>query len=268
LAATHRKRTIAFRTHPAGLGSRENENRRMDGATMISEKAFAQHYTSTWRLLAPATDLFVRKINLGLYEREFPVFESSVAPRRRGFINEIAFNVYCTRLLSHRKEEAEAFDEAIVLARAKVAGLKSMKDDDLISLDQAELSDCREQVRRLQSFFAAAARGNAIENAPKFRGAGLIDSCEGDLFFNKTLFEIKAGLRNFRAIDIKQMLIYATLNQLEGARDLITLGLFNPRMGISFQDTLDNVCLEVSGCKAAELLPEIGRVICSGDISR
>jgi hypothetical protein len=72
----------------------------------------------------------------------------------------------------------------------------------------------------------------------------------------------------FRAVDIKQLLTYAALNFASAQRKLTRIGLFNPRMGISFSASLDEISLETSGCPSAELLPEIVRVISSGDTSR
>ena len=95
----------------------------------------------------------------------------------------------------------------------------------------------------------------------------MISSCEGDVFFESTLFEVKAGQRTFRAVDLKQLLTYAALNNSAQMPPIVSLGLFNPRMGISFCSEIDSICLEISGCTAAELLPEIIRVVSSGDLS-
>jgi len=237
---------------------------------MTSETAFAQHHTSTWRLLAPALDLFIRKINLQLYDREFPVLNSDVASNRRGFINEIAFSVYCAAPSSERakKSASEAFQRAVKDAREKISRLEAIPADTIASPTSIEITDCTEQGRRLRHFFAYTSKGEKIEVRPRFPGAGIIGTCEGDIYFNSTLFEVKAGQRTFRAVDLKQLLTYAALNNSARSRSLNRLGLFNPRMGISFSATLDSICLEISGCPAAELLPEITRVISSGDLSR
>jgi hypothetical protein len=231
---------------------------------MISETAFSQHYSSTWRLLAPAIDLYVRKINFRLYEREFAVSTSETLPKRRGFINEIAFTLFCSFITGRETDIAGA----TAIAKKKIAELKTNVPPDLSSLSELETTDCREQFDRLQLFFRRVAVNSNIEVFPLFSGAGIINTCEGDLFFGETLFEVKAGQRMFRAVDIKQLLTYAALNHASAQRKLTKAGLFNPRMGISFSASLDEVSLETSGCHAAELLPEIIRVISSGDVSR
>lgn len=238
---------------------------------MISETTFAQDHTSTWRLLAPTMDLFVRKINLELYEREFRIMNSEVMPARRGLINEIAFEYF--RNLPVGEGDVQwsqvELDYAVYEARKKISLLEAIEIELIALPTELELTDCAEQIRRLRFFFEPATqKAGGIEFRPRFPGAGIIAGCEGDIYFERTLFEIKAGHRPFKSVDLKQLLTYATLNYAAGSRPLDRLGLFNPRMGTSFTATLDTVSFEVSGCPAVELLTEIIRVISGGDISR
>jgi hypothetical protein len=237
---------------------------------MTSETSFAQYHTSTWRLLAPTIDLYIRKVNLQLYEREFPILNSNVAPERRGFINEIAFNAFCAIFggVRNQKLSGKILESATEEARIKISMLESVQPNTIAGPNDIEIEDCTEQVKRLCIFIASESKNQKVEIRPKFPGAGIIGACEGDIYFNSSLFEIKAGQRKFRAVDLKQLLTYAALNNSARLRPLSQLGLFNPRMGTSFSATLDDICLEISGCTAAELLPEITRVISSGDISR
>jgi hypothetical protein len=251
------------------MGLRKIPVTNLDNSTMISETTFSENYTSTWRMLAPAMDIFVRKMNLELYEREYPILNSSVSPTRRGFVNEIAFNVFC-----HSQEQdvqhswtQDVLARAIHEAQNKLSRLKQPTPETQPP-DGIELLDCAEQLRRFRSFFLRSARSAELKIHPRYPGAGIIDSCEGDIQFDRTLFEVKAGHRTFRSVDIKQLLTYSALNNAAGLQPLERVGLFNPRMGISFTSTLDSICLEVSGCPAAELLHEIIRVVSGGDISR
>ena len=131
-----------------------------------------------------------------------------------------------------------------------------------------ELADCGEQVWRLKLFFSRFRRFGAIEFFPSFPGCGFIDASIGDIFVHEHLFEIKAGDRRFLSVDLKQLITYAALNSLERTREIKYLGLFNPRVGISYTVPLEQLCQEISGTSASELLGEIVRVISSGDISR
>ncbi len=237
---------------------------------MTSETSFAQYHTSTWRLLSPAMDLYIRKINLHLYQREFPILKSDISSGRRGLINEIAFIAYCTSPAKARLRKLTDYVLSYASRKAseRISLLEDIPLESIATPNESEIDDLTEQVRRLRLFFSRTSEGHPIEINPQFPGAGIIGSCEGDIYFNSTLFEVKAGQRMFRSVDLKQLLTYGALNNASRLRPLNHLGLFNPRMGVSFIAALDDICLEISGCMAAELLPEITRVISSGDISR
>jgi hypothetical protein len=82
------------------------------------------------------------------------------------------------------------------------------------------------------------------------------------------IFEIKAGDRNVRSVDLRQLLVYSALNYADQKRQIQRIGLFNPRVGTHFSATLDEFCAEISGRPTIELLSEIVQVFSSGDISR
>jgi hypothetical protein len=212
-------------------------------------------------------EVFVRKINLQLYEREFPLMASNVHPSRRGFINEIAFQFLVeTGVTPFITREAE--DRAISTARELIRSIEESRPSDTSPPNSEEMLDAKEQLRRLRIFFQIQSKGAALELSPTFAGCGFIDTCNGDIFFGNTLFEVKAGDRNFRSIDLRQILTYAALNYAQSKRAINYVGLFNPRMGISFSIGIDELCLEVSGHPASHTLSEIIRVISSGEISR
>jgi hypothetical protein len=85
------------------------------------------------------------------------------------------------------------------------------------------------------------------------------------LIASNVLYEVKAGDRFFRSIDIRQLILYSTLS---GSFKIERLGLFNPRIGISATIPMDDLCFEISGKNSAELFSEIAAVVSSGDVSR
>lgn len=235
---------------------------------MTSETSFAEQHTSTWRMLTPTIDIYIRRINLELYERQFPPLQSEVRPDRRGFVNEVAFNIFCEepRTIPLNKWADSSFTKAVAEAKLQIAALGESTIYYSPTFD--EIDDIQQQVYRYRSFFYKLSNGGQLELRPHFRGSGIIDSCDGDIYVSGILLEIKAGQRTFRAVDLKQLLTYAALNISEPARPIHRLGLFNPRMGVSFISTLSDVCYQVSGSTASELLQEIIQVISSGDLSR
>lgn len=200
----------------------------------------------------------------------FAPMNHATAPSRRGFINEIAFQIFLNALSRQVDSPATQDNEARCISKARhlILGLERAEVADMPDPDEEEMDDAREQIRRLRLFFQEVSRGRVVETKPKFSGCGIIDSCEGDVYFEGELFEIKAGDRNVRSVDLRQLLVYSALNYAEQKRQIQRIGLFNPRVGTHFSSTLDEFCAEISGRPTIELLSEIIQVFSSGDISR
>ena len=243
---------------------------------MISETAFAAHYTSIWKILAPTSEIFVRKINSHLYERIFPAKTSLVTANRRALINEAAFTLFVhfvskinkSRKPPKRKLTGEEIDECFVTARRFIARLDKAGINEIADLDFIEREEALEQTSRLVTFFLDVLGKKPISCYPHFNGCGILDSCNGDIIVGNTLYEVKAGERKFRSLDVRQLLIYAALNSESGENDIQNLGLFNPRIGVSVEVSLNELCFEVSGRAPSDLLADIVQAISSGEMSR
>jgi hypothetical protein len=242
--------------------------------TLISGSTFCKLYSSFWREVAPTTDLFIRRLNLGQYERDFPEIEAPTAPSRRGFINEVAFELFCRSIRRNERwpsvrpstEQANsaAHDvQSSVSRRERERG--SEFDTQLLS---EEIADIAEQHDRLMRVFTFYYLGATILPEPNFRGCGIVDTCIGDLLVATTLFEVKAGDRFFRSIDVRQLMTYAALNHVSHQYEIKKAGLFNPRVGIRVEIDLEELCFEISGKKSVELLTEISLALSSGEVSR
>jgi hypothetical protein len=236
----------------------------MECANLTSETNFSRHNASTWHALTPMMELYVRRINIELIDRTFAPIISATLPSRRGFINEVAFQIFANSHLP--KDNSEAF--CVLEAKKTIERLDRVNAQSIPDPDVSEMADVREQIRRLRFFFESARFGRPLEVKPKFSGCGIIGSCEGDVYFENQLFEIKAGDRNVRSVDIRQVLVYCALNYASRQRMITSVGLFNPRVGTHFSTSLEELCNEVSGRSATEMLAELVRIFSSGDISR
>jgi hypothetical protein len=136
------------------------------------------------------------------------------------------------------------------------------------ALATEELLDIEEQHSRLLRMFSFGRPADGLLTEPIFPGCGIVDTCKGDLIVSDTLFEVKAGDRKFRSVDIRQLITYATLNQIAKRFRIDRIGLFNPRIGISVTIPVDDLCFEISGKRSDELFSQIASVISSGEISR
>lgn len=235
---------------------------------MIGATRFSGAYGSFWRDVTPTMDLFVRKINLDLYNRVEPPADYQVEPKRSALVAEAAFALFDLqsrhegdRALFFQRFTEQATDEA--RRRLALLSAENIGDD----LNPDELNATQELFRRLSSFFIDI-QGRELVLKPYFPGCGFVDQSEGDIIYGDTLFEIKSVDRNFRSVDIKQLITYAALNHKSRSYHFREIGIFNPRMGTEFRMGLDDVCMEVAGISSIELLEIIAYSIASGEVSR
>lgn len=235
---------------------------------MIGATRFAGAYGSFWRNMTPTIDLLVRKINIELYERVDVPCDYDVEPSRSAIVAETAFALF----YEHSRDDGNGggfferfMAQATAEARRRLARLNAVNIED--DLNPGELTAVQELFRRLNSYFAIGGREQIVVR-PDFPGCGFVDRSEGDVIFDSALYEIKAVDRNFRSIDIKQLITYAALNHKSGSYQFRDIGLFNPRRGTEFRMSLDDVCIEISGVSAIELLEMIAYAIASGEVSR
>lgn len=136
------------------------------------------------------------------------------------------------------------------------------------NLTPAEIEDACEQHDRMMRVFTVNVSIDDVVPEPVFAGCGFIDTCRGDVLVETTLFEVKAGDRLFRSVDVRQLVTYAALNLASRQHEIRQVGLFNPRVGIRATVDIDELCFEVSGKDAITLLTEIVVAISSGETSR
>jgi hypothetical protein len=192
---------------------------------------------------------------------------------RRAFINEIGFTLFYNSV--HDKKTGfvhnpspDELTKATEAARDVISRINDDRADCANDPNEDEVGDATEQYKRLWRELTYRTSIDGVIVRPKFFGCGIIDACYGDAIVGGTLFEVKAGERGFRSIDIRQLLTYAALNHISRGYEIRCVGLINPRTGISFEMNLDDVCFEVSGMGAPDMLSKVVQVISSGDISR
>ncbi|TRL33057.1 hypothetical protein FM996_11265 [Methylosinus sporium] len=237
---------------------------------MISEVAFARDFSAFWRTVTPTLEGFIRRMNRGLYDRDDVPMQTMTAANRRAYVNEVAFETFCVVSLRGQHAEVAQTAEATIAAAAdtvKRSASSIPSDGDYEDeFNSAEIQDIKEQVRRLTKRLVTP--GSHRLYKPEFRGCGIIDTCRGDALVGNTLFEVKAGDRSFRSIDVRQLLTYLALNFVSGQYGIRFGGLVNPRIGVSFEVEVEELCFEVSGRDASGLLSDISYAISSGEISR
>jgi hypothetical protein len=84
-----------------------------------------------------------------------------------------------------------------------------------------------------------------------------LSSCNGDALWSTTIYEIKAGDRSFRSTDVRQLLIYCALGFAAKLYELDRICLVNPRHGVYFSESLNDLCAALAGRPPTEVLSDI-----------
>lgn len=221
---------------------------------MISEHQFAAHYQSTWHAIAPLSDGFWTFENKLVDRVQVPLV--AVAPKgMRAIINEAAFRAFCDLHPKQRSIGNEAIAQAIEANLADaIEYIRRFSNAPPVELHEVD-AECREEslllASRLLSYFES---NSTTIIRPTFRGCGLLSACEGDLIDGDCLYEIKAGDRQFRLLDLRQLLTYSALAYASESLTFSQIGLFNPRTGLAWRRTLEDVCRSISGLHPSDTL--------------
>ena len=237
---------------------------------MISETYFASKYTSFWKDLLPGKNKYIRYVvNNDIEAIESPL-ESIDVPSSRGFINYIAFKLSIKSLtkeidyseLEKLEQNSTLFENVFTEAKSFLENFEDTQDI-TYDITEEEVPLIKEMAKRIhRKYITKIERGYIFFPEPSFQGCGIINSANGDLIVGNVLIEIKAGKRKFSINDIKQILVYATLNSLDNNYGtLSSFELYNPREGTSFYDSFTNLCHEVACASPQEIYSEIKRHI-------
>ena len=235
---------------------------------MISEHQFATHYASAWHAVTPLADGFWTVENL-LVDRISPPLVPKAPKGMRAVVNETAFRAFCS-LHSKPKPVARgdvlaAVDESLAESMIYVGRFSSAPPLATADFDD----DCRKEagnlVLRLLHFFRGS---EATTLRPRFSGCGLLSECEGDVIEGACLYEIKAGDRAFRVLDLRQLLTYTALAYAKGTLPFKDIGLFNPRTGVAWRKSLEDVSHSLSGLRLSDTLSALVEQFSSASASR
>ncbi|ELT0932019.1 hypothetical protein ACX928_16235 [Enterobacter roggenkampii] len=230
---------------------------------MISELTFSRKFTSFWNQLLPNANNFIRIINGSLIEDVYPPLDESANRANNVFVNECAFNLYKAiqngsidrNILSVPGLFHSADFQTIFEQTKEYLKRFSYGSNFKLPLSMIEYNTIREMAK---SIFSRYGEINQVEVSPNFDGCGVINNSYGDICYSNILVEIKSGDRKFSVYDLRQILIYFTLNfYSKNKRGITSFELFNPRMGIIYSDSIVNLCKELAFIQAEELYFEI-----------
>lgn len=228
---------------------------------MISETHFASAYTAFWDQLLPMGARLVRHINLSR-ERWCEPMMSSVPADRRALVNEAGFRLLRARSRNGHilaQNEVSPDEELGICESARVflEGLRRTSSGPLLGLTGEELQEAKQLAQRLSDYIDVCESGHPVLVSPSFQGCGILQACSADLFVEPTLYEIKAGDRDFRLVDVRQLLVYCALGLYSDSLRIIDVGLLNPRLGVYFRLDLDSLVRAASGRSVVETTNDI-----------
>lgn len=224
---------------------------------MTSETKFSTGFTSVWREVTPLSDGYWGVENM-LTRRVAAPIPNRAPSDLRGAVNELAFIAFekladgKTRV--PREEVYATLKHSIPVVISYINRISPSEKLIEESIDDICLREAALMTLRLLTFFPAGAKRHL---RPKFRGCGIINACEGDVIASDHLYEVKAGDRPFRVSDLRQLLTYSALAYAANELRFTRLGLFNPRTGMAWSKSLDEVCISISGLRANDVLPKL-----------
>lgn len=219
---------------------------------MISAEDLAARHTSFWHATTPLLDGMVRTLNTHPRRYATPM-QSDRWSHRRAYIAEVAFANFRLARIPRSVPQTQVDREA----RDRVAALVGRESASLGLLTNAERHEVLQLTDRLESFVRRRARRQRVEVDPEFPGCGVVGPALGDVLLCGVLYEVKAVARTFRAIDIRQLLVYGALDFARPERRVARVGLVNPLQGMWEEWDLDNLCLAVAGLPASEVFRRV-----------
>lgn len=176
---------------------------------MITERRFAASHHGFWHELLPMGERYLRVLNENR-TRYIEAFAPRTAPQLNGVVNEVAFRLFarCSRdKISLRSVASGIVDEEESAARAFIEAFRQHGRGPLPPLTEHGRDDAIDLARRIEQFFEGVAPSD-LTLQPHFQGCGWLSECDGDAFGNGVLYEVKAGDRSFRMLDVRQVLTY------------------------------------------------------------
>lgn len=232
---------------------------------MITEKTFATNFGGFWQELLPMLEQYIRLSNLRA-ERFAPPMKSDLDPASRGLVNELGFRIFAA-MPQHGKSASELPEDIVQscvdAALRHIRTMRQFSRRPVPPPTPAHLQEARHLAAILGTFFFGERHYSEVIIAPTFRGCGWLESCDGDVLGSETLFEVKAGDRGFRGVDVRQVLAYCALNFADKQHSIGRVCLVNPRLGRWFEEDVDALCREAGGASAVEVLSDIVEYVSS-----
>jgi hypothetical protein len=195
----------------------------------------------------PRSEQMMRLLNAS-QKSVLPVFAGPSNAENRGFVNEAATRLAHSAIICNCSVAALSDDRrrcalnAAIQFIARFRSGQSYNPADLKACDFDESNMIAERI--LEMFQLVGLSPNMFVRVP---GAGIVDSCDVDAIDGDVVIEIKAGNRNCRSEDIRQVLVYSALLELSCQISRVrAVEVLNPRLGWHVSSDVESL-LEMAG---------------------
>lgn len=195
-------------------------------------------------------------INSGMQHRTSLPIETIEAPERRALVNVVASLLFAdnTDSASAELKKPDYVEDLLHRALTELGPLSRFPVF-AEPLSTGELDSAALLSAALRKRFPDRSQ---LLVSPEFSGCGIVNTAKGDLVYQGTLFEVKAGDRNFVVTDLRQLVTYAALGFSEKQRvEFPRVGLFNPRRGVEWSADLEEFAGDLAGTTILEILYEV-----------
>ncbi|MBI5549977.1 MAG: hypothetical protein HY911_00615 [Desulfobacterales bacterium] len=231
---------------------------------MISERTFARSFPAFWSDLLPLlTPRFVHLINVGFCHNLKNESDSSILPIKKSIatrdpavVSEFAFIL--SKLSLEKKIDIDGLaaikeltDQAEYMAYEIVEKYEGGEISLSLPLLQEEKEEGIALARNYQIFLNQYCKDQPIEFGPIIQGSGFLSKCRADISVGKTLFEVKTVDRNLAGKDIRQLIVYLSLQSATGNSRWERAGFFNPRKSIFHEFSVHEIIQQMAGGRSA-----------------
>jgi hypothetical protein len=233
----------------------------MENSGLISEHQLATNYPTLWSAVTPLSDGYWAIQNKMIERRITPPLKGISEKSMRGVINEVAFQAFSElqpkiETVIDREQTIACIENNLDNVIEYINRLNQKKNIFRKNFDTHCMREAAILTFRHLHFFPP---GSKIFLRPHFKGCGDIAECYGDVVAGDCLYEIKAGDRNFRISDLRQLLIYSALSYANKSWKFSRIGLVNPRTGHYWVKTIEQVCIAIAGQTAIDTLENLIR---------
>lgn len=203
---------------------------------MISERQCIRIFPQFWREAFPnlndhINEVFHRSSTPSEFITEWSVpISPSSGPEWNDLIAELAFTAFSRGInVPNRGETQFDITEDDISAAIMKMGLIRGKELERRLLTTEILHDAEAIRAKIHAYFAQY----HVTVHPKLRGFGVLAALYPDVIVDQTIYEVKASKFNFKREDLKQLLVYYLLSQINSL-NITRLCLTNPRRGLDY----------------------------------